>query len=290
MQAMREAVVPLADGRQLGYGEVGPADGSPVLHFPGSPGARQSALDEANVTAAGVRLLTVERPGIGLSSRKPGRRLLDWIADVTALADQLGIDAFGVVGTSAGGPYAFACGARLSPRVTRVALRATVGQVYDRPEHDDLAPTHTAPILAMIRAGTPADQLRENLRALADLWNGDPDGGWEFFLAMVPPAVRDRLDADGSALRAAMASTFADPEGYADDRVVALSPWGFDLREVSVPVRAWHGTEDTTAAIESVRPVIAAAGGEIIDVPNGTHFLPPTVDREILDWLTSPTS
>ena len=284
---MREAAISLPDGRQLGYGEVGAEDGVPVLHFPGSPGARQSALDEAGITAAGVRLLTLERPGIGLSTRMPGRRLLDWPADVEALADQLAIERFGVVATSAGGPYAFVCGARLSNRVTGIALRATVGQAYDRPEHDHLAPGHTAPVLALIRAGTPASELRENLRAMADLWNADPDGGWQFFLAMLPPAVRDGLPEGGGAFRAAMSATFADAEGYTDDRVVALSSWGFDLGEVAVPVRAWHGTADTTSAIDGVRPVIAAAHGELVEVANGTHFLPPTVDREICDWLAA---
>ena len=259
-----------------------------MLHFPGSPGARQSGLDGPSVDAAGVRLLTVERPGVGRSSRQPGRRLLDWPADVTALADQLGLDRFGVVGTSAGGPSAFVCGTRLADRVSRVALRSTVGQVVDRPEHDHLAPPHTAPILALIRGGTPASELREHLRGLADLWNADPDGGWEFFLAMLPAGVRDSVAGDGNAFREAMAATFADPEGYADDRVVAMSPWGFGVDEVRVPVRAWHGTADTTAAIDSVRPVIADAGGELVEVPDGSHFLPPSVDREICDWLASP--
>lgn len=282
---MREAAVSLPDGRRLGYGEVGPLDGVPVLHFPGSPGARHSGLDERSVTDNDIRLITLERPGIGLSTRQPERRLLDWPSDIAMLADDLGLESFGVVATSAGGPYAFVAGARLSDRVRAVALRSSVGQVYDRPEFDHLAPSHTAPLLALIRGGTPASELRENLRAMADMWNADPDGAWSFALAMFPAEVRELLPADGGVWRQAMTATFADPEGYADDRVVALSPWGFDVADVRVPVRAWHGTDDATAALEAVRPVIADAGGELVEVPGGTHFLPPSVDREICEWL-----
>ena len=46
---------------------------------------------------------------MGLSSYKPGRRILDWPDDVVELADYLQIDRFAVVGFCSGGPYVFAC-------------------------------------------------------------------------------------------------------------------------------------------------------------------------------------
>ena len=115
--------VTLPDGRELAYEEYGDPAGDPVLSFHGGLSSRldaapahQAALD------LGVRLLSPDRPGMGRSTFQPGRRLLDWPADVAALTDALGIDRFAVMGWSCGGPYAAVCGARMSDRVTAVGL------------------------------------------------------------------------------------------------------------------------------------------------------------------------
>jgi len=38
--------------------------------------------DDALAASLGIRLIAVDRPGIGLSTGRPGRRLLDWPGDV----------------------------------------------------------------------------------------------------------------------------------------------------------------------------------------------------------------
>jgi pimeloyl-ACP methyl ester carboxylesterase len=52
----------------------------------------------------------------------PGRRVADAAGDVRAVADQLGVDRFCVVGRSGGGPHALACAALLPDRVMRAAV------------------------------------------------------------------------------------------------------------------------------------------------------------------------
>ena len=46
---------------------------------------------------AGVRLISPDRPGIGLSDPLAGRNMLDWADDIAELLDQLGVDRFAVV-------------------------------------------------------------------------------------------------------------------------------------------------------------------------------------------------
>ena len=96
----------LESGRSLGYAEWGDASGFPLVQFHGSSSSRLEHPVQQEVLE-GVRLLTIDRPGHGLSEFQPDRTLLDWPHDVAALADHLGIERFAVSGWSAGGPYAF---------------------------------------------------------------------------------------------------------------------------------------------------------------------------------------
>jgi pimeloyl-ACP methyl ester carboxylesterase len=124
MPPPRDATIRLGDGRALAYAEWGDRQGAPVLLFHGTPMSRLWCPDE-NVTAASrVRLLTIDRPGIGRSDVLPRRTFGDWPGDVAEFGDVLGIDEFGVVGWSAGGPYAAACAARIPDRLTGVAIGA----------------------------------------------------------------------------------------------------------------------------------------------------------------------
>ena len=79
-----------------------------------------------------MRLIAVDRPGIGGSDPKPGRVVANWAADVEDLADDLGLDRFAVSGWSAGGAYALACADALQPRVGAVGLIGASGRL-DRP-------------------------------------------------------------------------------------------------------------------------------------------------------------
>src|SRR5215467_2052963 len=101
-------MITLRDGRRLAYSVAGPEDGFPVLYFHGAIGT--AVAIGAAVEALGLRYICVNRPGFGGSDLAPGRRMLDFADDIEQLADALGLDQFAVVGVSAGGPYALACG------------------------------------------------------------------------------------------------------------------------------------------------------------------------------------
>ena len=124
---LADATITLADGRTLAYCEWGNPTGSPVLLAHGGPGSRLLCPDEDATAAAGVRLLTVDRPGYGGSGPRPDPSLLGWADDVQVLADRLGLERFAVVGWSAGGGYALACAARMPERISAVGLACCEG-------------------------------------------------------------------------------------------------------------------------------------------------------------------
>lgn len=110
------------DGRVLAVAEWGDPAGQPLVAIHGTPGSRLGRWrDPAIYLRAGVRRITFDRAGYGLSTRRPGRRVADVIDDVLTIAGALGVDRFAVTGRSGGGPHALACAALLPGRVTRCA-------------------------------------------------------------------------------------------------------------------------------------------------------------------------
>jgi len=110
----RSSSITLRDGRQLGYADLGSPTGTPIFALHGTPGSRiDYEFWHRTAVSLNARILSLDRPGIGLSSPQPGRTLLDHAADVEQLAAHLHIDSYSVVGMSGGGPYALACAAAL---------------------------------------------------------------------------------------------------------------------------------------------------------------------------------
>jgi pimeloyl-ACP methyl ester carboxylesterase len=143
----------LPDGRALGWAEYGDPAGAPLLFFHGTPGCRYTAglMAEAALTA-GVRLIGVDRPGLGVSDPAPRRTLRSWPDDVASLADGLGLDRFAVAGWSGGGVHALACGWRIPERLTACIVLAGVASPDTPGQGDSLPPFLRAVQVTTIRA------------------------------------------------------------------------------------------------------------------------------------------
>ncbi|OWY61311.1 hypothetical protein B7486_64445, partial [cyanobacterium TDX16] len=125
----------LPDGRTLAVDEIGPADGPVVVLLHSSPGARVFDPDPDVTRAAGVRLLTVDRPGYGGSTSLDGAEPSEasFADDLAEVLDQLGVEDAAVVGWSAGGRYVLALAARRPELVRTAALVGTPARHEDVP-------------------------------------------------------------------------------------------------------------------------------------------------------------
>jgi len=104
------------DGRKLTYLEVGDREGPLVLHNHGGPSSRFEAhLLADSASKNRLRLLCIDRPGMGQSSPQEARSYFGWADDLVTLADALGHHEFGVTGWSEGGPWALAAAAYIDP-------------------------------------------------------------------------------------------------------------------------------------------------------------------------------
>lgn len=92
------STITLPDGRQLGYVEYGTKEGVPIICLHGMPGSRMDyARSDEPAKAVGARIISIDRPGIGLSSPHDTGTLLTFANDVESLTDALGLQAYAVL-------------------------------------------------------------------------------------------------------------------------------------------------------------------------------------------------
>ena len=114
----------MRDGRRLSFAEYGSPRGAAIIWMHGTPGARRQIPLEARRYADehGLRIIGVDRPGIGSSTPYLYGRIGDWTGDLELLLDALAIDTCRLIGLSGGGPYVLAAGANLPERVHGVGV------------------------------------------------------------------------------------------------------------------------------------------------------------------------
>jgi len=243
----------LADGRALGFDDVGDPDGTPALYVHGSPDSRRARHpDDAVAERLGVRLVAVDRPGAGLSTLNPTGTFASFADDAIALADHLDIAAWRPLGWSAGAPFALAIAARHPGRVARVGVAAGLVpfEAYATPElladvdagrsmvaelGAELGPTGFAEVAAPMLAPYPCDLAlaREHV-----LETPGPDRRNE--LASIPGLL--------NTMAAGVVDSVADGlAGLTHDLELQVEPPDVDWSAVSAPVDLWYGGLDTTA-------------------------------------------
>ena len=124
-----EGTVAVRGDRRLSFAEYGSRRGPAIVWMHGTPGARRQIPLEAREYAdrVGLRIIGLDRPGIGSSTPYLYPNILDWTQDLELLLDTLAIDTVRVIGLSGGGPYALAAGAALPDRVHGVGVLGGVG-------------------------------------------------------------------------------------------------------------------------------------------------------------------
>ncbi len=288
---MQSKVLQLEKGTHVAVNEYGDPAGAPVFFCHGWPSSRTMAelTDDAG-RELGLRILSPDRPGINESALQPGRTLLDWPPLLGALADQLGIGEFRILGISGGAPYALVSAWAMPARVRAVAVVSGAPPISELKEHDGLLPLYRW-LLAVYR------RRPELLRFLAKVAR-------PFAVRRMPPRIRPMFlkllqPCDASVLRDARAfeacfesarrAWLPTAEGLMIDGEIYARPWGFALEEVAVPVRVWHGKKDRSFSFHLAEQVAARLPeAKLRLVENAGHYsLPIRYMQEILSDLKS---
>jgi pimeloyl-ACP methyl ester carboxylesterase len=238
--------VRLPDGRRLDVRVSGPAGGLPLIFHHGTPGAATPlrALERA-AHARGLRVVTASRPGYGDSSPQPGRSVADVAADSAAVLAAVGADRCLVAGWSGGGPHALACAARLDAAAAVLVIAGVAP--YQADGLDWPAGMGEGNVTEFAVAARGEDELRSFLarerEVLKDITAADVVTSLETILPDVDRAVLTGEFADDTvaSFREAMRTGI---EGWLEDDLAFLAPWGFELAEISVPTMIWQGSAD----------------------------------------------
>ncbi len=240
-------VVGLGDGRQLQAMLAGPEWGIPLVWHHGTPFAaapRPVAL--AAAAGHGLRTITVNRPGYAGSTDRPGRTVADAAADTAELLDHLGHDRFLSVGWSGGGPHALACAALLGERCMAVA---TIGGVAPADAQGldwlkGMGPENVEEFTAARAGGAPFTSFLERSAAVwaevAGPELAESLGGLVSAVdrTTLTPELADFLAAS---VRAALSGGV---EGWREDDLAFVAPWGFDPGGINTPAAVWLGGQD----------------------------------------------
>jgi pimeloyl-ACP methyl ester carboxylesterase len=256
--------VRLPDGRRLAFAEYGPPDGAPCLVLSGMPGSRLApawAFPAHLLADRGVRLLGVDRPGYGRSDPNPHTTALGVAEDLGVLWEVIGLDRVAVLGISVGAPFAMACAVHWPQRVGSLLLSSPMGPW-------ELSETRAGMSRRNRRYFTLARRAPALSRAACWLWartalaglRSDRDRLVRRLSKGLPPPDREVL-AEVAADAGRWACFVEDTAeafrqggaGVRADLAVASRPWGFQLREISVPTWLWHGAADEDVPIAAAQ-------------------------------------
>ncbi|WP_430332748.1 alpha/beta fold hydrolase [Rhodococcus sp. ACT016] len=267
----------------MGFADYGPADGFVVVNAHGELSCRLDVRAAAPIAAAaGVRLISPDRPGIGLSDPSPGRTVLDWADDVEQLLDRLGVERIGVLGWSMGGQYAAGLGYALASRTSRVAIVAGALPLAEEGAIARLGAmdrwctqiSRRCPSLAsgwfrgmgLLSRSMPKQFARVLARSV-----GSTDS------EVVENVLDELVEMTGEGLRI--------PSGVVEDYRAWSRPWGFAPEDLEVPVDVWWGDSDRLVPKEWVSELARRIPKSTLNIGMGGHFFAQLHYKEILDSL-----
>jgi len=235
------------DGRTLQVLERGDPDGRVVLVHNGTPNSR--LLYDPTVELAErqrIRLISYDRPGYGGSDRDFGRSVASCADDVRTIAGALGIERLAVWGISGGGPHAIACAALLPDLVPAVGVLASPvpwgAEGLDYFQGMGRENVEDTQLMLRDRVAGRAKHEEEREEALA----ATPETLYTVMETLLSPVDRKALTPSLTEFlyESTQAGLAPGADGWWDDDVAFIEPWGFELDQIQTRVLLLHGRHD----------------------------------------------
>jgi pimeloyl-ACP methyl ester carboxylesterase len=235
----------LKDGRELEILDNGINSESAIIFHHGTPGHASYWGDWLEAAAAaGIRAIAYSRAGYGTSDRHPGRSVISINNDIGQILDSKNITKFVSIGWSGGGPHSLAN--TCEPRNVGAISLAGVGAfgVDDLDFLEGMGPENHDEFGAALKGEAVIDKwMDDNAGPMKAVTGSDII---EAFGGLIGDADKAALKSGGAeqlatSYRSGLAVSF---DGWIDDDLVFVKPWGFDLAAITKPVFLWQGDDD----------------------------------------------
>ena len=288
-----ENLIQLPDGAVVAFEEYGDPNGVPVIFCHGWPSSRSMArLTDEPARELGIRIVSIDRPGIRDSSFQPDRKLSDWPRLLEQVVERLDLPEFGMLAISGGAPYAYATAVAMPERVRAIAIVGGAPPIAEITDGEGLLPLYRW-MVALYRSRPGL--LRRCLHLVRPFLSvRSPVRFRPLLLKMLllRPCDAESLR-DAAAFEAIFESQRlawrASAEGVMADAEIHAHPWGFAIEDVRVPVRLWHGKEDRAFSVQLAQQIANRLPNCKSRFVNdaGHYSLPIRHMREILEDLIS---
>jgi pimeloyl-ACP methyl ester carboxylesterase len=237
------SLLKLADGRMLDYITNDVSSKSAILFHHGTPGDC-TAWQKWFKDIPGVLAIAASRPGYGLSDRNKGRTVASDLSDQNQLLDHFNIEKFVSVGWSGGGPHALGMSRNL--KCQGVITLAGVGEWGNSDLNflEGMGPENHEEFGAALNGENAIKKwMQENTAAFKNVTGADlitSFGGLigEADKKALTPTVAEE---EAASYRRALSVSY---NGWLDDDLAFVQPFGFNLNEINKPVLVWQGDDD----------------------------------------------
>ena len=242
----------LPDGRAMAWAEYGSSRGLPCVLVPDTGSSRLAPdwLLHDSALPAAIRLLAIDRPGIGASDPIGFGGTEQPAEDLRRLVETLAVGRVAVIGIGRGADDAFAFAARYPSLVSSVSAVSVRLPDRERGRRSFRHPrrvhrsTWAGPLACWVQtAGRDADLTRESTgrrmldrlpqtaaEVLGDRW--------------MESDFRDAVAADAALI---------NPAWTAPARAGDIPTWTLDPEAVAVPVELWHGRHESGTTLAAVQ-------------------------------------
>lgn len=276
----------LPDNRVLGFSEYGNPDGYPLMFFHGFPSSRLEASGlVGNKHGRNLRIIAPDRPGFGLSTFQEHRKIMDWPADVQALADHLEISRFAILGGSGGGPYALACAQLLPPKMLS-AVGVLAGAPPIEAGKKDLSLMYR--VMASLAQYGMLGMIVDTWVAVARVVANTPQGinaingmlvkGQSEEEAQI--SIEDRRE---KLMRAVFEAYTQGSQATSQEALLLTDSWDIEFENVKYDkIQVWHGKDDANAPISMIRYMVDRLPYAVLREVEGTHYTMSEYLEEVL--------
>ena len=273
-------------GRAIGYGEFGDPDGTPIVLCHGFGDSRLTRYPDDDLTARlGVRLITMDRPGIGLTDPMKELTILDRTDDIIDLANALGLHKFAVLGWSGGAPYALAAAGCMPGSVTRVGIAGGFGP-FERQGFKRLVPRELRRIMTILKVAPWMSTVMAT-ESSKQLKSGSGGGMSDGLMGGADASILNAAGVRENVTAGAEEAFRQGPAGVAADMLLLFRfKWGFNPEDVQRPVELWYGDDDRVTPVDVGRGLASVIPDSRLRVkPGAGHLLYLMYWEEILRTL-----